>query len=102
MFFTQFKELEEELSFDAHSVFSDRRKDELALKLINGISVIRAWGISPHLDPLIDRCIAKLTKAKAVRGLMKEGTTTKFLHPLPSLQSQQMGWVNRMVEQCRG
>ena len=34
VFFKQFKGLEEELSFDAHSVFSDRRKDELALKLI--------------------------------------------------------------------
>ena len=102
VFFKQFKELEEDLSFDAHSVFSDRRNDELASKLVNGISVIRAWGVSPHLDPLIDRCIAKLTRAKAVRGLMKEGTTNKFLHPLPSLQSQQVEWVNRMVEQCQG
>jgi hypothetical protein len=102
VFFKQFKELEEDLSFDAHSVFSDRRNDELALKLVNGISVIRAWGVSPHLAPLIDRCIAKLTRAKAVRGLMKEGTTNKFLHPLPSLQSQQVEWVNRMVEQCQG
>ena len=100
-FFKQFKALEAELSFDAHSVFSDRRKDELALKLIDAVPVIRAWGVSPHLDPLIDRCTSKLTKARGVRGLVKEGTTSKFLHPLPSLQSQQMLWVNRMVEQCR-
>ena len=102
VFFKQFKGLEEEHLFDAHSVFSDRRTDELALKLTGGIPVIRAWGVSPHLDPLIDRCISKLTKAKVVRGLLKEGTTNKFLHPLPSLQSQQVDWVNRMVEQCRG
>ncbi len=101
-FFKQFKGLEEELSFDAHSVFSDRRQGELALKLIDGISVIRAWGVSPHLVPLIDRCIPTLIKAKTVRGLMKDRTTSKFLHPLPSLQSQQIEWVNRMVEQCRG
>ena len=101
-FFKQFKGLEEELSFDAHSVFSDRRKDELASKLIDGISVIRAWGVSPHLDPLIDRCLARLIKTKTVRGLMKEGATGKYLHPLPSLQTQQVEWVNRMVEQCRG
>jgi hypothetical protein len=44
IFIKQFKELEEELSFDAHSIFSNRRKNELALKLIDGISVIRAWG----------------------------------------------------------
>jgi hypothetical protein len=104
VFFKQFQGLEEEFSFDAHSVFSERRKDELALKLTNhnAVLVIRAWGVSPHLDPLIDRCISKLTRAKAVRGLMKEGTTNKFLHPLPSLQWQKLLWVNRMVEQCRG
>src|SRR3984957_5105021 len=32
-FFKQFKGLEEEHLFDAHSVFSDRRTDELSLKL---------------------------------------------------------------------
>jgi hypothetical protein len=103
VFFKQFKGLEEDSSFDAHSVFSERRKDELALKLTNhnGVPVIRAWGVSPHLDPLIDLCISKLARAKTVRGLMKEGTTNKFLHPLPSLQSQQVLWVDRMVEQCR-
>ena len=102
VFFKQFKGLEEEFSFDAHCIFSEWRKKELALKLakLNAVPVIRAWGVSPHLDPLIDRCISKLAKAKFVRGLMKEGTTNKFLHPLPSLQSQQMLWVNRMVEQC--
>lgn len=102
LFFKLFKGLDDEYSFDAHSVFSDRRTDELALKLISGIPVIRAWGVSPNLDPLIDRCMAKLTKAKAVRGLLKEGTMNKFLHPLPSLQSQKVEWINRMVEQCQG
>jgi hypothetical protein len=51
---------------------------------------------------LIERCLSKLIKAKLVRGLLKEGTTNKFLHPLPSLQSQKVEWINRMVEQCRG
>lgn len=103
-FFKQFKRLEEGASFDSHSIFSDRRKNELASKLTkhNGIPVIRAWGLSPALDPLIERCIPKLTRAKVVGGLMKEGTTNKFLHPLPSLQKQQMLWVNQMVEQYRG
>lgn len=102
VFFKQFKGLEEDHLFDAHSVFSDRRADELALKLTSGIPVIRAWGVSPNLDPLIDRCLSKLTNAKLVRGLLKEGTTNKFFHPLPSLQSQKVEWINRMVEQCRG
>lgn len=102
VFFKQFKGLEEDHLFDAHSVFSDRRANELALKLTSGIPVIRAWGVSPHLDPLIDRCLSKLTKAKLARGLLKEGTTNKFLHPLPSLQSQQLEWISRMVDLCRG
>ncbi len=104
VFFKQFKGLEDDLSFDAHSIFSDRRRHELALKLTkhNAIPVIRAWGVSAELDPLIDRCTSKLTKAKTARGLMKEGTTNKFLHPLPSLQKQKVSWVNRMVEHCQG
>jgi hypothetical protein len=104
VFFKQFKGLEDDFSFDAHSVFSERRKDELALKLTNqnAIPVIRAWGVSPHLDPLIERCLSKLTRAKAVRGLMKDATTNKFFHPLPSLQTEQVLWVDQMVEQCQG
>ncbi|MSQ97324.1 MAG: DUF1643 domain-containing protein [Gemmataceae bacterium] len=104
VFFKQFKGLEEDFSFDAHSVFSGRRKNELALKLTkhSAIPVIRAWSVSAELDQLIERCTSKLAKAKTVRGLMKEGTTNKFLHPLPSLQSQKVQWVNRMVEQCQG
>jgi hypothetical protein len=104
VFFKQFKGLEDDFSFDAHSIFSERRMNELALKLTNhnGVPVIRAWGVSPHLDPLIERCLSKLTRAKAVRGLMKEGATNKYLHPLPSLQTQQVIWVDRMVVQCQG
>lgn len=100
-FLKQFKELEEEHSFDAHSLFSSRRKNELALKLIDGVPVVRAWGVSPHLEQLIDRCTSNLIEAKTVRGLLKEGTINKFLHPLPSLQSQQVEWINRMVVQCK-
>lgn len=100
VFFKRYQGLEDDQRFDAHSIFSDRRGDELALKLPRGIPVVRAWGVSPNLDPLIERCLSKLTNARLVRGLLKEGTTNKFLHPLPSLQSQKVEWVNRMIEQC--
>lgn len=99
-FLEHYRELETEYSFDAHSVFSDQRKDELALKINHGPSVICAWGTSPILDPLIERCLHKLTNAKFPMGLLKEGTTNKFFHPLPPLQSQQMIWVQRIFEQC--
>ncbi len=104
IFFRQFKQLEEEVPFDSHSVFSSRRKHELALKLTKHktIPVIRAWGVSPKLDPLIERCISSIAKNKTFRGLLKDGTTDKYLHPLPSLQKQKLLWVNRMVDQCLG
>ncbi len=103
-FFKQFQRLEADASFDSHSVFSSRRKSELVSKFTkhNTVPVIRAWGVSPELDPLIERCTDRIIRSKAVRGLIKEGTINKFLHPLPSLQSQKLLWVNRMVEQCRG
>lgn len=102
-FFKQFKGLEDEASFDSHSVFSIRRKNELALKMTTDktIAVICAWGVSAELDPLIERCTSRITKNKTIKGLLKAGTTNKFLHPLPSLQTQKMAWVNRMVEQCQ-
>jgi hypothetical protein len=103
-FFKQFKRLEEEASFDSHSIFSERRTTELALKLTlhSAIPVIRAWGLSASLDQLIERCTSKLSNNKALMGLLKEGSMNKYLHPLPSLQKQKLLWVNRMVEQCQG
>jgi hypothetical protein len=102
-FFKQFKQLEEEVPFDSHSVFSSRRKHELALKLTKDstIPVICAWGVSEKLVPLIERCLSRITKHKTIKGLLKEGTAKKYLHPLPSLQKQKLLWVNRMVEQCQ-
>ncbi len=102
-FFKQFKGLEAEASFDSHSVFSIRRKNELALKMTTDktIAVICAWGVSAELDPLIERCTSRITQNKTIKGLLKAGTTNKFLHPLPSLQTQKMAWVHRMVEQCQ-
>jgi hypothetical protein len=100
-FFKQFKRLEED-SFDSHSIFSTRRNNELALKLTkhNAIPVIRAWGVSAELDPLIERCTSSIGKNQTVKGLLKAGTTNKYLHPLPSLQKQKLSWIDRMVRQC--
>jgi hypothetical protein len=103
-FFKQFNRLEEDHSFDGHSVFSHRRTDELASKLIRHAKtpVILAWGLSSALDPLIDLCLSRLPEKTRAIGLMKDGAPGKYLHPLPSLHSQKVQWVNRMVERCRG
>jgi len=102
LFIQQFKRLETEQQFDAHSVFSELRRKELKSQLLKyaNLPVVRAWGVSPHLDPLIERCEAALVNVKKVSGLLKEGTSNKYLHPLPSLQKQQEDWVNRMVAQA--
>ena len=100
-FFKQFQKLESEHDYDAHSLFSSRRASELADKLTRdmGIPIVRAWGLSPELNPLIERCLENTAGHLSIRGLMKEGSENKYLHPLPSLQSQKIDWVNRMVEQ---
>jgi hypothetical protein len=103
-FFKQFNSLEEDYSFEAHSVFSDRRTGELTSKLVRFTEtlVVLAWGLSSALDPLIDRCLSRLPKKMKTLGLVREGMPNKYLHPLPSLQRQKVQWVNQMVEQCRG
>jgi hypothetical protein len=61
-----------------------------------------AWGLSSELDPLIDRCLSRLPKKMKTIGLVKEGTPSKYLHPLPSLQRQKVAWLNQMLNQCKG
>jgi len=99
-FFKQYKALEVD-GFDSHSIFSKRRANELASKLKRhkAVPAIQAWGVSSELDLLIDRCTAKLGRSRTINGLLKEGTENKYLHPLPSLQSQKLLWIDRMVEQ---
>jgi hypothetical protein len=101
LFIQQFKRLEAEQAYDAHSLFSARRGSELERQVTKyrHTPVVRAWGVSPHLDPLIERCEKSLAKMPIRYGLLKEGTDNKYLHPLPSLQSQQLMWVDRMVAQ---
>lgn len=100
LFIQQFKQLEAERGFDAHSLFSILRRDELKRQMLNyaDVPVVRAWGVSPHLEPLIQRCEKSIQPMRHVSGLLKDGTNNKYLHPLPSLQKQQEDWVNRMVE----
>lgn len=101
LFIQQFKQLEAEQAYDAHSLFSAGRRSELERQVTKyrQTPVVRAWGVSPHLDPLIDRCEKSLAKMANRYGLLKDGTDNKYLHPLPSLQSQQLTWVDRMVAQ---
>ncbi len=102
-FYKQFKQLEEDASFDAHSIFSAHRTNEVYHKLTKykAVPVIRAWGVSRELNPLIRRCTSSIGRNKRLMGLLKDGTTDKYLHALPSLQTQKTVWVNRIVDQCQ-
>lgn len=99
-FFQQYQALEHD-GFDSHSIFSQARRSELQLKMTTNrkLPIICAWGVSPELDPLIERCTARIAKYQTINGLLKVGTSNKFLHPLPSLQRQKLLWVDQMVQQ---
>ena len=103
LFIRQFQELEAAHNFDAHSIFSSAREAELAAKVPRrkDMPVVFAWGVSEKLDPLIERCQARLAHVRMVRGLVKEGTTNKYFHPLPTLQAGKLLWVEGMVACCR-
>ena len=100
-FIKLFQRLESAVGFDSHSVFSDARRDELALKLPTGkkTPLVLAWGMSEKLNPLIERCLSRLHPKSNRIGLLEPGTTNKYRHPLPSLQKDKRVWLENMVRQ---
>lgn len=102
-FIKLFQRLEQDSDFDSHSIFSEARTDELSLKLPKSrkTPVVLAWGLSEKLNPLIERCLARLHPNRNILGLLNEGTTDKYRHPLPSLQRDQRQWLEQMVRQFK-
>ena len=102
-FVERYKKIENDTGFVEHSIFSDVRENELQRKLkINKVApVVCVWGVSSDLDPLIERCINKISHINEVTGLLKEGTKNKYFHPLPTLQTDKEKWVNDMVEKIK-
>lgn len=98
-FFKLYQRLESESKFDSHSIFSEARKRELALKIPGSrkMPLVYAWGLSEKLDPLIERCLSRTTGTRTIRGLLAEGSTNKYRHPLPSLQKQKLQWLESMM-----
>lgn len=98
-FVERYSQIERSTGFTAHSLFSDERACELARKLVKNpqTPVVCAWGVSPDLEPLIDRCLARVSKLPGLTGLLKPETRNKYFHPLPTLQSGKIKWVDDMV-----
>ena len=98
-FIKLFRRLEDESDFDSHSIFSNGRKCELTTKLPQSrtMPLVLAWGLSEKLDPLIERCLSKIASNRTIKGVLEEGTSNKYRHPLPSLQRQKVEWLDSMI-----
>jgi hypothetical protein len=55
--------------------------------------------MSGKLNPLIERCLGRLPSKSRIKGLLEQGTTNKYRHPLPSLQKDQRIWLENLVQQ---
>lgn len=97
-----YRRLEVESDFDSHSIFSEARQHELSLKLPKArkMPLVYAWGLSEKLDPLIERCLSKISTNRTIKGVLEEGTSNKYRHPLPSLQKQKLQWLDKMINLC--
>jgi len=102
-FVERYKKIENNTGFVEHSIFSDVRKNELQNKLKSkkSVPVVCAWGVSSDLDPLIERCINKISHITKTIGLLKKGTKNKYFHPLPTLQTDKVKWVSDMIEKIK-
>ncbi|QDU29479.1 hypothetical protein ETAA8_45890 [Anatilimnocola aggregata] len=98
-FIKLFQRLEKDEALDSHSIFSDARTVELAIKLPKKRTtpLVLAWGMSEKLNPLIERCLGRLPPKSRIKGLLEQGTANKYRHPLPSLQKDQRVWLENMV-----
>ncbi|MCB0746099.1 MAG: DUF1643 domain-containing protein [Ignavibacteriae bacterium] len=102
-FYEEFQEIETNKHGGAHSLFSLRRTNELKLKLNRKVNapIILAWGVDDSLDPLIMQTKKILNKQNDLHGLLKQGTTDKYYHPLPAIQHQKEKWVNDIISSLK-
>lgn len=99
-FAQRYSQLEQRFGLQEHSIFSNKRSDQLAQHLIRkpGAPIVCAWGVSADLDPLIERARIALELEDGVIGLPKSLGAWKFFHPLPLLQSQKDEWLVQMLK----
>jgi hypothetical protein len=85
------------LADDRHSIFSPRRRGELHKALgAAATPVLRAWGMSPQLKPLVALAIPALG-ANRVLGLTDN--EIQYRHPLPQRADFQLRWLADMCAQ---
>jgi hypothetical protein len=98
-----YQRLEEQAGCKGHSVFAATRSKELQGHLARkpGGPIVCAWGVSDHLNPLIQQALKALGTEAGLTGLPKRGCPGKYFHPLPTLQVQKERWVIEMLTTLR-
>jgi hypothetical protein len=85
------------LKDDRHSMFSERRRAELAAALgPSHVPVLRGWGMAKALAPLAREAVLA-TSTRRVLGLTDDGTF--YRHPLPQRADLQAAWLAAMSRQ---
>lgn len=93
-----------QLGMDGHSIFSSQRRGELNDLLARkpGAPLVRAWGVSDDLNPLVELAMAALATEKSRAGIEKLGQPGKFYHPLPTRHALKLRWLEDIGTQLRG
>lgn len=102
-FVDRYRVIEKETGYTAHSLFDDKRNNEFKMKIIKKklAPVICAWGVSTNLDTLITKCTNKISGTYRLTGLLKPNTLNKYFHPLPTLQTEKIKWVDDIVKRIK-
>ena len=83
-----------------HSIFSEERQLELKNLFSNHAPVIYAWGVDSRLVPLALKAVKRLKVSWPI-GLLKEGSTCSYYHPLPRNFDKQRDWVTKISAQLK-
>tara|TARA_R110000764_G_scaffold239260_1_gene338179 strand:- start:3828 stop:4433 length:606 start_codon:yes stop_codon:yes gene_type:complete len=80
-----------------HSIFDNRRTNDLCNLFSNNVPVIIAWGVNINLKELAELALSKITSRK-IFGLNKSNHTWAFYHPLPPIDSKQKEWLRNILQ----
>ena len=84
----------------AHSICFEERQLELESLFISQVPVIYAWGVDPRLVPLALKAVKRLKVSRPI-GLLKEGSTCSYCHPLPRTHDGKKDWVTKISAQLK-
>jgi len=90
----------EELKKIPHSIFNDDRINDFERLFIKGIPVIFAWGVNKKLEALAIKAIERINEPRPF-GLLKEGTTSAYYHPLPQNYHEQERWCEEISKMLK-